>query len=1559
MKTLKRLVACFLTIAMIVACMPGVYAAGTCTVSVGSGVLEKDGKLILPVSIQNVPDTSIASAELKIAYDSSNLKLTLITADYYDIDENSDDTGLFNAGSMAANPATGAVSWANARGLKVGASGVLFWAVFEMVESAINGEYVVELQVGNAHQMFTDKEDNPIAQDSIVVNHGTVTLTGGVNTDDFKPAFTQNPQSASYVFANAASALTVAASVKAPENAELTYQWYSNTVNSNEGGTAVPDATGTSYTPALTEFGTTYYYCVATNSYQGKTYTTASQAAAISYAPAPMGQVTLNQSSFVYTGAEITPMVTVEGLTDKDYTLSGDTSATAVGNYTITATGKGNYTGTASANWSITPASLTVSGNKSMTIYNNGKTYAIGADVFSAAAVDGAQVETSYALTSGEEFVTLDNGSLTAKAPGTAVVTATAKAANHQTATAQITVTVKEKENASGSMTFTAKKDTATYTGSPMALSEFVNAAACSLDGGTIRYRLNNAAADLSTTVTNAGTYTVTAIYESDTHYGEKSLTFTIEKAVITVNAQWNYTAPFTYDGTEKAVALVDVPDTVKVTYGGTCKATNAGTYTASAALEPVDSDNYQVSGTVTDLKWSIEKAVIPVEASWDYKAPFTYDGNEKTVALTGVPENVDITYGGTCAATDASTYEATAALSAKDANHVVNATVAPLTWVIEKAAVTVPVAPEDLIFNGTEQTGVAATDKYTVTGGEATDAGTYTATVTLKDTKNYQWATSFNGSLEWSIAQADARNLTDAVALLYTDTAARTITQDDLLAKCSNAGTVTITNVEKSDSENLLTAVALTDGVVTYALADGLTAAHAGKTAVITVTFDSKNYKTSTLTVTVTVNNKQDVSDQMVFPDGDGVYTGVAHTHEAATFNGSSENITYTYSATPVNVGTYTVTATYDDATRHGTKTATYEITPKMLIASGGTVETRAYDGTTAATVTNVEFAGLVNGETLTKDDYQIANAAFDNANAGVNKAVSYTVTLNNTSVTGNYRLSNTTATSSGSITPKQITVSVAPIDNQVFTGSELKPTAVVSAEGLVDGESLTAGTDYTVSYSNNTNAGTAGVTVSSKSGSNYSFETVEASFKINKAAALQPADIQLSYVYAESGSKSVALPALPENAGNAQIAVTNVNGKAVADPQIKDGQLVFTLQAEDSTAVGTQTVVTLTITMDNYENSTLRVVITRTDKTLVSVAADDITVTYTGEALTVDDIRGSAAAGSGEAVEGTWEWVTDPAAMVNANEAGYSAEIKFVPRDSVHYAEAVTTITVIVLKATPTGEPEYKEITEEGKQLSDAALAVGSIQPAGGEIAWELPETTKVQAGEAYKWIYTPADTDNFNVLTGEIVLCREAYVPPIQISGSKPANKPAVSFKDVDPNAWYAEAVEMVVEEGLFNGVSDDRFDPEGRMTRAMLVTVLWRLDGKAAAKADCSFKDVLPGQWYSEAVAWASENEIVKGYDADTFGTNDFITREQMATILYRYANYASIKTGARADLSGFADAASVHSYAETSVAWAVAEGLINGLGVNLLAPDGFATRAQVATILMRFVENVMK
>ena len=169
------------------------------------------------------------------------------------------------------------------------------------------------------------------------------------------------------------------------------------------------------------------------------------------------------------------------------------------------------------------------------------------------------------------------------------------------------------------------------------------------------------------------------------------------------------------------------------------------------------------------------------------------------------------------------------------------------------------------------------------------------------------------------------------------------------------------------------------------------------------------------------------------------------------------------------------------------------------------------------------------------------------------------------------------------------------------------------------------------------------------------------------------------------------------------------------------------------------------------------------------------------------------------------------------------------------------------------------------------------------------------------------------------------------------------------------WFAEAVEFVVSEGLFKGVSDDEFNPNGGMTRAMLVTVLWRLEGAPKAAYANGFADVEDGSWYDAAVTWASANGLVKGYNATTFGPNDMITREQMATILFRYAYMRGLNTGYRADLSRYTDAGSISGYAREAMSWAVETGIISGMTSTTLNPAGTATRAQVATILMRFVK----
>ena len=140
----------------------------------------------------------------------------------------------------------------------------------------------------------------------------------------------------------------------------------------------------------------------------------------------------------------------------------------------------------------------------------------------------------------------------------------------------------------------------------------------------------------------------------------------------------------------------------------------------------------------------------------------------------------------------------------------------------------------------------------------------------------------------------------------------------------------------------------------------------------------------------------------------------------------------------------------------------------------------------------------------------------------------------------------------------------------------------------------------------------------------------------------------------------------------------------------------------------------------------------------------------------------------------------------------------------------------------------------------------------------------------------------------------------------------------------------------------------------MTRAMLAAVLHRAEGSPAAAAAADFGDVESGQWYSEAIAWATERGITKGYDSRTFGTNDSVTREQMAEILYRYAEYKKLDVSARADVSAFGDGSSISSWAEQGVLWAVSTGLIQGVSATKLAPSALSTRAQVATVLMRWL-----
>ena len=179
----------------------------------------------------------------------------------------------------------------------------------------------------------------------------------------------------------------------------------------------------------------------------------------------------------------------------------------------------------------------------------------------------------------------------------------------------------------------------------------------------------------------------------------------------------------------------------------------------------------------------------------------------------------------------------------------------------------------------------------------------------------------------------------------------------------------------------------------------------------------------------------------------------------------------------------------------------------------------------------------------------------------------------------------------------------------------------------------------------------------------------------------------------------------------------------------------------------------------------------------------------------------------------------------------------------------------------------------------------------------------------------------------------------------------------FKDVKPSDWFYDAVQYAYENDLMSGTGDERFSPDEVVTRGMLVTVLYKMDGRPEA-SDLPFTDVPSDEWYADPIAWASENGIVSGYGDGKFGPNDPVSREQMATILYQYAQYKDYDLSALGSVPAFSDGDKAGRYALTPLSWAVGKGVISGIGNNLLAPNENIERSHVAAVMKSFCEKVV-
>lgn len=239
-------------------------------------------------------------------------------------------------------------------------------------------------------------------------------------------------------------------------------------------------------------------------------------------------------------------------------------------------------------------------------------------------------------------------------------------------------------------------------------------------------------------------------------------------------------------------------------------------------------------------------------------------------------------------------------------------------------------------------------------------------------------------------------------------------------------------------------------------------------------------------------------------------------------------------------------------------------------------------------------------------------------------------------------------------------------------------------------------------------------------------------------------------------------------------------------------------------------------------------------------------------------------------------------------------------------------------------------------------------TVRPNSG---YELDELTVLdEDGDEVRLTQRTDTTYTFHMPDGKVTV--EAAFTLAQ------TQTPQTTFADVPASAWYCDAVEYVYENGLMSGVSSGRFAPDDTLTRAMLVQTLYAMEGRPAA-ASAGFADVASGDWYASAVNWAAANGVVSGVSETGFGPNNALTREQLALILYRFAQYKGYDVTGTSDLAAYADGSSVSGWAAEAMSWAVNAGLISGVGGNQIAPTGTASRAQVAQILMNFCENVAR
>lgn len=998
-----------------------------------------------------------------------------------------------------------------------------------------------------------------------------------------------------------------------------------------------------------------------------------------------------------------------------------------------------------------------------------------------------------------------------------------------------------------GTVSITVLKDTLTelIVDSTNVKTEYTYPQAFDTTGLTVtaKYKSGNTAAvnvaDLTCSVTGPipyGTDKVTFSYTVDGVTKSFDIAITVAKGKVDLSGyHWPTVTTFTYDDNEHSIELTGSNEQVASISYTDNKATYVGTYTAAADFTLKDAANYEIDaatkpGTAT-LTISPAKRELTSTATETNPATLTKDGRTldlTSLVTTNAGEKSELTFA--CTALHGCTLDGSTLKSGA-------------TYGVT-LAITVKAGVIDVNNDGTHEYTAADDLTIYVTIVNKQDAGLHVTGIS--ETMTY------GNEMEWSYnVEHGAEDGTISCAAAPTGIVENIIENEKHVLKATGVGTATVTITYDSaeyHAEEIFTITVQPKAVtvkaddksrafgeanpeLTCSLQDGSSlvgqdtlnlnisttadAASVPGEYPITLTEDegaNPNYTVTKLNSTLTVTQKTlSGSDVTINTIPDQTYTGQKIQPEVTVNGYSTADYDVTYENN-IRVGKATATVRFK-GNYSGTVSKTFQITPKALTVSGVAASNKVYDGTTTATIT-ASLQGVANG-----DSVQLTPPAadFDTKDAGTGK----TVTI---AAGGSFTISGADA---GNYTLAQPTVAGLTADITPAT--------------------LTAPGNQTVTIRNNV---TTKQTV-----------TLPAVSGVEADGTLIPASVTVS-----------------ENSA-ACFAVAPTYEAGVITYQLVDGL--------DAAHVSETQTVTVTLGFGgNYNTVSYQLTISITDRQpQAELTYTGATVMTYGETLT---LRSAGGSGSG-AVSYTVREDTGKAEItgnqLKATQAGTVYVTVHKAADADYTEASSSEVAITIRKAVPTGTPAYTKITSAGKTLADANLTtVGGTFSVPGSVAWELPDTTTVVANRAYTWIFTPDDTTNYESISGEIVVysfVNTPYFPAIIGDTSK------FNFHDVTRFDYFYDAVKWAVDHDITSGTGRFTFSPNAACTRAQTVTFLWRAAGSPRPVSTVNpFTDVHYGDYFYQAVLWAVENGITMGTSATTFSPDATVTRAQVVTFLWR-------------------------------------------------------------------------